>query len=107
MYSILHGRINGTKCASLFSIKGAVWKIKHSYAVFIPQHITWAGGIRLICTHEPDGECGHIRQIPTAHVSYICNTSGTLKICSTTSLYYTYMTTYAIHDYGIFILIVL
>ena len=34
-------------------------------------YVIWAGGICLICTHKPEGECGHIRQIPTAHVTYV------------------------------------
>ena len=33
-------------------------------------YVTRAGGICLICMHEPEGKCGHIRQIPTAHVTY-------------------------------------
>ena len=34
-------------------------------------YVTWAGVICLICTHKPEGECGHIRQITTAHVTYV------------------------------------
>ena len=42
--------------------------------LYIESHfiyVTWTGGICLICMHEPEGECGHIKQILTAHVIYV------------------------------------
>ena len=57
------------------------------------MYVTWAGGICLICTHKPKG--GHIRQIPTAHVTDV---SGTLK--SAKSLY----KDGCFYDYGFLIL---
>ena len=35
------------------------------------MYITWTGGICLMCPHEPEGDCGHINQIMTAHVTCV------------------------------------
>ena len=43
--------------------------------------ITWSGGICLIYTHEPEGECVYIRQIPTDHVISIILHFRHSKIC--------------------------
>ena len=34
-------------------------------------HVTCAVMNLLICPHSPSGSCGHIRQIPPVHVTYL------------------------------------
>ena len=52
-------------------------------------YVTWAGGICLVCTHEPEGaQClrasADISGKSLPHIiDMLCNTSGTLKICQT------------------------
>ena len=50
----------------------------HAYDMYNMVHViyvTWAGRICLICMHKSKGECIHIRQILTTHVTYIMQLS--------------------------------
>ena len=58
-------------------------KEKHDYVIYV----TWAGGICLICTHEPEGaqrlsaSAGISGKSQLYMLHMLCNTSGILKIC--------------------------
>ena len=63
------------------------------------HNITCEVRICLICAHEPEGECVHIRQIPPAHVTYIMY----LYICVYIYVLYVYM--YCMYIYVLYIYI--
>ena len=54
-FTKIFGRPLGNTCCGLLLVK----------------HVTWTGGIFLMCPHEPEGECGHINQNMTAHVTCV------------------------------------
>ena len=62
--------------------------------------VTWTGGICLICSYKPDGECGHINQIMTAHVTCVTgpmtNSHVTVINCQIFNLHIS-ITTYVYH----------
>ena len=42
----------------------------HPYSILI-KYVTWTLWICLMCPHKPEGECGHINQIMTVHVTCV------------------------------------
>ena len=41
------------------------------YMVLLVKYVTWTGEICIMYMHKPEGECGHINQIMTAHVTCV------------------------------------
>ena len=42
-----------------------------TYMALLVKYVTWTGEICIMYMHKPEGECGHINQIMTAHVTCV------------------------------------
>ena len=79
----------------------------HNCKIYV-IYVTWAGGIFLIYMHRSEGKCRPIRQIPTAHITYVMEHSCSWHSKNLPNLPFTvlpcYIMTGAVYGYGFLIL---